>query len=70
MSATDVALAFFAQLQRTTPGLVLSSYAFQPFLTQLSACKTVVPDGAPPLLGLSAGPCSDLQGVVDNGWQT
>ena len=70
MDATDVSLAFFAQLQTATPGLVLSSFAFQPFLTQMSACKTVVPDGAPPLLGLSAGPCSDLQGVVDNAWQS
>ena len=67
MDGTDAALSFFAQQGIATPQ-VSSSDAFQPLLAQMSACKTVAPDGLPPLLGLSAGPCSDLQGAASNAW--
>ena len=68
MDGTDVALAFFARLQGLTALQLSSSDAFQPFLAQMSTCRTVVPAGLPPFLGLSAGPCSDLQGAASNAW--
>ena len=69
MDGTDVALAFFVRLQGLiTAAQVSSSDAFQPFLAQMSTCRTVVPAGLPPFLGLSAGPCSDLQGAASNAW--
>lgn len=67
LDATDVALRFFANVRGAAAGAAVdTATAFASLLDGLAPCKDNV--AAPPLLlplmGLTTGPCRDLQTIV------